>query len=1353
MCTVLISLTLFASMHVVMCTLVPWLLFPALTAISANGVQVPYGYAPYVLVKVESCDFKKNWCLGLSLSGFALSVNVLNTTSEFCTHYCPQKTHAHWMPFYDQYLDTGSFLLSAFVKTLDDSSCLPVPGGFRCSELVVTDTPMNKLSILLHATTRNKEYFFGEKPEPICQSDPQCVAFVLLKNTLYALPGNIRWPNTEDVLTLRNSLYACVLAYVGLGETESIATCYKQLGDRCFYSEGNKFCIGNGRGGSLGITDANTRASAPIAICEISEYLKIKELAHRPTAKEMRDFLIPSSCDATILSLDHMRYNTPEHTFSIALDLEAFHTISEEMHVLLRVRFDMSLGVKHIKFDDISTFVKKFANTISGLIVATHSSGVIVDASEWTRLCVRKEGREQNWLTCFGFTSLLSKIAHALIANGSSKLFLRLPRSQEVLDTVNFSQLDVFNAFLTPVGRVNMSQPGHCQNMWVSENIGQVSDGNGLMPYLMALLERGVKANKIIVTISLTGGIRLVPKDKQSHLKDTGLVGGLSIAEMETNTALQCQEDLNSKCCSWSGVTLWARQVVVNVTVLSTSLETLKSLPELIAVSFGINQFAIAPVDSDFIRGVRSNTPAILALTSAVHRLRNWKRQQVASGLGTTLPVQRTRRSSDTTAIVRNLKPDKISLGILDSNYMDPASGTKNCLDPQYNVGLGNSLVCPGLLAAHGALGVFKLPYKELYATSYDKIYLADLYKLRSCSPGEPSRKAFVSTRAPQVALNINTLVPTTDPKHYAVGILDSERLVEYAPAVDKLCVAHNTGETTQKMNLVQVDDGYTMDRPTVELEHGLVVKPVEALYFVSNFTPGVDYINLNISCINYDVSALKPCLIAICGGDIGCRMDYGRLCNSAHEIVNDARRAGEMMREGLAELAVQETKARMYELSDFAPLPSLNRESHRRQKRFLGLVTGIAALVIATDLSHRVDAIEEQMDTTKNQLLTLSGQVVEVSKKMKANIAMVNSRIDRQEERIRRNNELVNDNFALMQEVMMKNADTAMRDTNTKFSVMASYQMWYAQMQSVTHQMMQAAMHTKFMARGIENCLRQIASKRSGSCPSGLAVLQEHPGLSEFPTIGAALYKNRKLFVVHSIPGTVKKTAVRGMIPMPKLSDDGVPCWPDYDVWLVEGKYYEPSECHGKYCHQPSPHERYQRCVDNSAECKTVCASCHRGICFRDNKITWMEGSVKVDIESPPLKPFTGHHISDGPVSFADLLKDALPNVSTLSVLQSLNTSAKLLDVQENLDNITRSVHEFEKKYDDITSRRTKLALSKLGLLSSPGLWTSVMILMGWCSVLSAVLCCMVLNRNSSSRDSAHLLPLSFNKRPKKLL
>ncbi|TKS75726.1 hypothetical protein D9C73_010113 [Collichthys lucidus] len=633
-----------------------------------------------------------------------------------------------------------------------------------------------------------------------------------------------------------------------------------------------------------------------------------------------------------------------------------------------------------------------------------------------------------------------------------------------------------------------MSRNGHCQNMWVPRSGDDSSEG--VVAYLLTLLRRGVRANKVIFTLSLTGGIMITPLEARDAQQNTlEITGELSLADMETNTVLKCEEDLNTKCCSWSSITVWARDVMVNVTVSSTSFETLKRFPELVAVAFGVNQFVVAPVDSDFRRGVRSNTPAILG---GHHRV---------------------------------VKLGDIVTEIPESQYKDPASGSKNCLDPQYNIGLSNTIVCPGLIAAHGALGVFKEPYKELYSTSYDKIFIGNLYKLESCTPGEPNKKAKVSAEPPQVAININTLIPTTDSNHYMV------------------CVSYNTGKNTHSMNVVSVDDGYAVDKPMVEVEHGVIVKPTEVLYMVSNFTPGIDYINLNVSCVNYDVSALRPCLIAICGGDNSCRKDYGRLCNSAHEIVNDARRAGELMREGLEALAVQEKKSKMYQLPDGMPSLELEKTAAdgggrgARCKRFLGTVMGAAALGLAWHVSRRVDALEEQMDLHKNSYVSVSNRMVEVSNKLNTNIALINSRIDEEEEKMQKNNEIINSNFAMMRDAMMRNTEAALRDTNVKFSVLTSYQMWYAQMQSITHQMMQAAMYTKFMARGVENCLRQIASKRSGSCPSGLAVMEEHPGLTDFPTIGTALYKDRKIFIVHSVPGNVEKTVVRGVIPMPKMS------------------------------------------------------------------------------------------------------------------------------------------------------------------------------------------------------------------------
>lgn len=1323
------------SVHMKLLVLLSWL--PCLMGSIVKPDQ-PYGYAPYVWVDVSTCNTQKGWCHGTSLGGFALTVDYADLTNDMCTHYCPGKIIANWRPFHhsvgDPAKNEAEGLLCAYVKKLDRYSCLTVPGGFRCSDRVVTNTPLNEISILLHAKPRNRDYYFSQDPMSDCEPDPQCAAFKLLRRTLHAPPEKRQWPEADDVLTIRNSPYACVLSYVGLGDSESIGVCYAQLGDRCFMSEGNRFCIENSKTPQVGITNADGAASAPIAICEVSSAssLKNRDPVYKPTATEIRDFLVPSSCDATIVSLDEAVYKSDY--LSVALDVATFYMAAEAGHVIMKVSLDECLLPVASTNHQFPTIVDNVAKTLSKVRVSTYSTAIMLDATDWgTAGCSRENWQGTN------FTRVAAALASALIGKSAVKLFLRLPRSEKLLDEIDFSQLTAFDTFITPQGLVDMNRPKHCQNMWVSGSgedyydddnaaIAANSSPKGVMSYLLTLLRQGVRANKIIFTLSLTGGLKISPlEDRNSQLSE--ITSELSLADMETNTVLKCEEDLNTKCCSGSIVTVWARDIKVNVTVTSTSFETLKSFPELVAVAFGINQFVIAPVDSDFRRGLRSDTPAILGITSAVHRLRDWKRQQIAAGISTTVASSgsahhgRSKRSAGSVSDVAEL--EDVVVNIPENQYKDPASGSSNCLDPRYTIGLSNMVVCPGLIAVHGALGIFKEPHRELYSTSYDKIYVGNLYKLESCTPGEPSDKAIVSTKPPQLAININTLIPTTDRNHYMVGILDSENVVEYVPPVNKVCAAYNTGETSHSMNLVAVDDGYTVDKPVVEAEHGVIVKPVEALYFVSNFTPGIDYINLNVSCVNYDVSALRPCLIAICGGDNSCRKDYGRLCNSVHEIINDARRAGELMREGLEELAVQERKARMYELPDSAPLPWLHRRVDGgragRHKRFIGVLTGTAALAYAWHLSGRIDNIESQMDEFKNSYVYVLNKSVEVSNKLNTNIALVNGRIDAQEEKIQKNNEIVNSNFAMMRDAMMRNTEAALRDTNAKFSVMASYQMWYAQMQSVTHQMTQAAMHTKFMARGVENCLRQIASKRSGSCPSGLAIMQEHPGLSEFPTVGTALYKDRKIFLVHSVPGVVDKTVVRGIIPMPKMSTDGLPCWPDYKAWLIGGQYYEPSECYGKYCYKPKPHVRYLACLKDPKECKTVCASCHRGICFENKKITWMQGSAAVEIESPPLKPFSRPHISDGPVSFADLLKDGIPGLSETKLLQAINTSVKLVDVHQDLENITKSIQDFDKRYDAMTANRITFGGWLSGFASDAALWTSVAVLMAWCTALSA--------------------------------
>lgn len=1246
-----------------------------------------------------------------------MTVDVDDRESGLCTHYCPGDIYATWKSDHTGDVtrhEQHGVILGAYVYRLDQKSCVEIPGKFPCSDRVVSSIPINKVSIMLHGSQKNREYFFGNDPAADCEPGPQCAAYKFLRRTLYAAEENVTWPNTDDVLTIRNSPYDCVLTYAGLGDSETIGLCYTQLGNKCFRFKKTTFCIGESEDtGAVGLTNADGDASAPIAMCEISGAAEMerKDSLSRPTTAEIAGFVGPSACDATVVSVDNVTYTSGR--LFISADIERFHALSELGHVILAVPMDECLLPMSATDAGYSSAIHAVVQTLYKTAIATYSSGIMFDASKWGT----RSGSCTRHTAAADMTAVASDLARALTAQNSIKLFLRLPRSIQRVKGVDFTRLATFRAFVTPRATVDMRLPKDCQNMWAKKGSTE-----GLMSYMLTVLRAGVKANRLIATISLTGGITITPSEANA-MNIAKTTTDLTLADAESNTMLKCEEDINTKCCSGSTTTILGRHAVVNVTYTTTSLETLKQFPELIASAFGINQFVISPVDSDFKRKLRSNAPAVLSITSAVHRLRDWRKQQAAAGLtraDTQLhPSHRVRRSVELIAADDRIEP-------VAKVYKDPASGSKSVFDPQYQVGLSNKVECPGLIATNGALGVFKEPYVEMFRTAYDKIYIANVHKLASCTPGEPRQYAAVSEIPPDVAVNVHTLVPTSDSAHFMVGILNNNKLVQYSPPVNKVCNTHNSGEPTHRMNVVAVDDGYVLDKPKVEAKQGVIVKPPEAFFIVSNFSYGIDYMNLNVQCINYDVTAMQPCLMAICGGDSACRKDYGKLCNSAHEIVNDARRASAFVKEGLEELAAQENKAMMYKLPEDAEFPWMDDKPQKRpgrKKRFLGLIAGVGGLAVAWHTSNRVDKLEEQVDLMKSNYLKVVDQMVEVNSRLDENIALVNTRMDDHEKQMKRNADFVNRNFAVIKDSMNRNTEMLMRDINTKFSVTTSYQMWYAQMQSVTHQMTQAAMQVRFIARGVENCLRQIASKRSGSCPSGMTVIRDHPGLAEFPTVSTALYKDRKLFIVHSLPGTVEKTVVRGIIPMPKVSTDGIPCWPDYKVWLIDGRYYEPAECHGKYCYKPKPHSKYIACLGNPAECKTVCAPCHRGVCYEKNRFTWMESTAVVSIDSPPLKPFSRPHISDGPITFEDLLKDSIPGVPELEIIKAINTSIKLVSVKDKLQNISDSLRQFEKSYDEITATRVTFGGWLSGFASDVALWTSVAVLMAWCTGLSAAL------------------------------
>lgn len=398
----------------------------------------PYGYAPYVWISVSQCNLHTGWCQGKSKGSFALTVDIQgdHATDGTCTHYCPGEIYAYWRPSKTSAGDLSKYekervMLGAYVFRLDKSSCREVPGKFPCSDRVVSTIPINKISVMLHASPRNKEYYFGDDPMAQCDPDPQCAAYKLLRRTLYASPQNRTWPTTDEVLNIRNSAYACVLTYVGLGDSESISLCYTQLGDNCFGSEGNNFCISQSDTSTLGITNADGDASAPIAICEVSSSSEMqhRDRFSRPTAREIGAFISPSLCDATVLPVDKAVYNSSH--VSLDLDMEKFHIVSELGHVIMRVSLDECLVPISYRQAGYSSMIRNIAEALYKTMIATYSTAIMLDASYWgATVCSQSERSD--------VAKVANDLASALVKLRVVKLFLRLPRFRKLLDSIDF---------------------------------------------------------------------------------------------------------------------------------------------------------------------------------------------------------------------------------------------------------------------------------------------------------------------------------------------------------------------------------------------------------------------------------------------------------------------------------------------------------------------------------------------------------------------------------------------------------------------------------------------------------------------------------------------------------------------------------------------------------------------------------------------------------------------------------------------------------------------------------------------------------------------------------------------------
>lgn len=551
-----------------------------------------------------------------------------------------------------------------------------------------------------------------------------------------------------------------------------------------------------------------------------------------------------------------------------------------------------------------------------------------------------------------------------------------------------------------------------------------------------------------------------------------------------------------------------------------------------------------------------------------------------------------------------------------------------------------------------------------------------------------------------------------------------TDDLVEYAPPVQLLCQDVNT-KPIDRLPYVVVDGEYVYAEPSVSKDGKVLVAPMGVYYIVSNFTYGVDYINFNSTCIDYDIEAMPSCALTVCGGDLSCINTYGSVCAHAGQVVSDARRSGTLMRAAFDDLALEEKKAMVYRESTDGSL------SDRRSPRAIGLIiaagVGIlgslvmsgAALVIAQQTADRVNVLEKQLDLTKNMVVQLGDDMVTVTNKLNTNIELTNNRVDELQQQTNAQFRVINNNFQEIHD----NMKAFKTDVNERFKVTFGYQSWYGQMMSITTQLTQAAMQMKYKAANVKLCLLNLADGIMGVCPSGLDVFTDYPGLANTPTVQALLYKDRKLLIVNKVPNDIRGVYMSKIVGVPSVSN-GTPCWPDYDVWSHDGAYYLPGDCDSRFCNPLVKHVKFYECLADPSTCKVTCAECFKNICWRDGNYSWTEGTVETNIEAEPPPEFERPTISDG-----IFIPNITINVSDPVVIEQLNTSVVLVDIRDDINGLSEALGLYEKQYDELTSQRTS---------GNAGLLILSIVTLVWLLILTFLLVAVSCKKESSAGNSS---------------
>lgn len=1195
-----------------------------------NDLMYKY-QAPYLtLIPTGDCSLlikdKHIWeCVAKTDNDIALAYvdKPTDDLPTMCTQYCVNTFTARWQVVS---MVQPSVMISPFLGSAE--SCVQTATQFNCKEKAYEHYPMNFPSISLYGEVGPRAYFFNSSNIAECTGSPTvCAAYRILKQAIYG--GNYT-VSDADALTVRNSPYGCILTYLGAGDIESVDMCYDQLGPRTTKPGGKSNFRVTRDVQEYGITNLGDKHPPPMVLCELSAgvyqttgtYTFFKTVPEG-IARCQAVFVPPQILNFTYLAYDN--------------------------GMLKQLRILVPSVILTLPVTDASLFTYALTNDIVKYVAVTAvsvaSSGIMLD---FTNLNVYSDKLE-DWV---------KKVAQVLKLYDIYTITIKLPFDKVILAQIKYNELNPdVSGYVIPTDRLGLTTAGNalrCQ-MWRGDSAAVDS----VFSYITDVMKR-VPKELIIVGLSLSGQMIVGLRKARSPLSKMMSAKMLPMADI-VSSGFQCQNEGTSYCCKGKNYIVErtpSNIVYKEVITIFTTPDYLLEQVNLISSTFGLNKISLVDADTDYKTG-RENLPVVEMLSSAI----------------TVLPLMRANPTVDP-AVFSKTDSERHKRDVVEKQLY------RN-MKVNYFVGTNRLLPCAGQVGVYGTIFIVNRPYVEFYASAmFEDIYVATTDTLESCTPGMPTNRLPTTTIPPAQGVNVNTMLASVEKNQYLIGLDADGRLVEYVPPVNAVCQDVNS-ENIDRLQYVRIDERVVFSDPQINDElGGIAIIPNGVHHIMSNFTYGVDYINFNSICIDYDVSALPSCFLTVCGGDKTCLSDRRSPCKNSETILNDARRSGLNMRAAFEQLNIEERKAKVYEM------PNEVMKKVKRHKRFVetiilagavavSMAMSVTALVIAEQTSRRLDLVDQRAQENTNQIMNIGGQLINVTGKLDKNIELTNNRISEMQTDMNKRFTVINSNF----DRLTKEFRALASSTSAGFSQMYGYQSWLSQVSSITNQLTQGAMQITYKALNTQACLSQLQSGKMGSCPSGLEVMVNHPGISAVPTVEGLLYRDRKLFIVNRVPNNIETVVMHKVIGKPTISQN-VTCWPDYDVWMYNNKFYLPGKCYEKYCYEFTRHDRFYACLADTSQCKVLCAPCYKNVCYNmDSKeYVFDMGTVVTNIVGSPPKEFYRPSIGDS--VYQPMVQI---NITDAEVIEVLNNSVVLVDIHEDIRGMEQSLADYKKRIEAI--------------------------------------------------------------------